>query len=133
MILTNCASNTLATVRTAGHPDLSLSGVTSKCGEDLDHGQGCGYNDAAPEPGTGRGRPRLVVRATGSLEWKPVPGHPTLEGTSLSARTDGKFRIVVPTWRPRHGSREPTALRQIGATNGPGCMWLLAQGIGVSC
>src|SRR6266511_2609071 len=116
MILTNCASNTLATVRTAGHPDLSLSGVTSKCGEDLDHGQGCGYNDAAPEPGTGRGRPRSVFRATGSLEWKPVPG---LMGTQTF---DPAQAARLYSWmRPPSTSCLRTLAPSAGRRSGSGC------------
>jgi hypothetical protein len=60
---------------------------------------------------------------------------PTLPGAMMPKPSagEGESRIVRPTWRPRHGSREPIASRQIGATDGPDCRRLLAREIGASC
>ena len=42
------------------------------------------------------------------------------EARRPSARVDGKFRIVLPTWRPRLDSREPFDSRHRGGPHGHG-------------
>jgi hypothetical protein len=42
-------------------------------------------------------------------------------------------RSEGPTWRPRLGSRESIAPRQIGSTNGLDCRWLLGRETYVRC
>lgn len=63
----------------------------------------------------------------------PVLRHRTRRAHETVGPVSGKFRIGVPTWGRRLGSREPIAPRRIGATNRPGCRWLLARETSVSC